>query len=135
MVSGMAKAIKGSFKVKYQPLDGDEVELDFSPPWERLPMVETIEARSGKKIPRDFESEEARAELDRICVSFEIEGKAAAAGDDEAQPIDEGFCTALEYGLPPTGGWGMGIDRMTMFLTNSNNIKEVILFPAMKPED
>merc|ERR1719375_1652634 len=76
MVSGMAKAIKGSFKVKYQPLDGDEVELDFSPPWERLPMVETIEARSGKKIPRDFESEEARAELDRICVSFEIDCKA-----------------------------------------------------------
>ena len=39
----------------------------------------------------------------------------------------------MEYGLPPTGGWGLGIDRMTMFLTDSNNIKEVILFPAMKP--
>ena len=49
--------------------------------------------------------------------------------------IDETFCTALEYGLPPTGGWGMGIDRVTMFLTDSNNIKEVLLFPAMKPED
>merc|ERR1711973_934670 len=47
----------------------------------------------------------------------------------------EDFCTALEYGLPPTGGWGMGIDRLTMFLTDSNNIKEVLLFPAMKPED
>ncbi len=45
------------------------------------------------------------------------------AGDDEAQMIDETFCTSLEYGLPPTGGWGMGIDRMAMFLTNSNNIK------------
>lgn len=44
-------------------------------------------------------------------------------GDDEAQAIDENFITALEYGLPPTGGWGMGVDRMTMFLTNSNNIK------------
>ena len=49
--------------------------------------------------------------------------------------VDENFCTALEYGLPPTGGWGMGIDRLTMFLTNSNNIKEVLFFPAMKPED
>lgn len=56
-----------------------------------------------------------------------------AAGDDEAQAVDENFCTALEYGLPPTGGWGVGIDRLTMFLTNSNNIKEVLLFPAMKP--
>lgn len=60
--------------------------------------------------------------------------KDKAAGDDEAQQVDENFCTALEYGLPPTGGWGLGIDRLTMFLTDSNNIKEVLLFPAMKPE-
>lgn len=56
-------------------------------------------------------------------------------GDDEAMFIDENFCTALEYGLPPTGGWGFGIDRFTMLLTDTNNIKEVLLFPAMKPED
>ena len=48
------------------------------------------------------------------------------AGDDEAQVVDEGFCTALEYGLPPTAGWGMGIDRVTMFLTNACNIKVCI---------
>lgn len=57
-----------------------------------------------------------------------------AAGDDEAQALDEPFCQALEYGLPPTAGWGLGIDRLTMFLTDANNIKEVLLFPAMKPE-
>ncbi|XP_074291972.1 lysine--tRNA ligase, cytoplasmic-like [Silene latifolia] len=57
------------------------------------------------------------------------------SGDDEAMALDETFCTALEYGLPPTGGWGLGIDRMTMLLTDSQNIKEVLLFPAMKPQD
>ncbi|XP_071370443.1 lysine--tRNA ligase isoform X1 [Centroberyx affinis] len=66
---------------------------------------------------------------------FEQQAKAKAEGDDEAMFIDETFCTALEYGLPPTAGWGMGIDRLTMFLTDSNNIKEVLLFPAMKPDD
>lgn len=66
---------------------------------------------------------------------FEQQAKDKLAGDDEAQAVDENFCTALEYGLPPTGGWGMGIDRVAMFLTDSNNIKEVLLFPAMKPDD
>ncbi|KAM7424146.1 hypothetical protein PAMA_000476 [Pampus argenteus] len=66
---------------------------------------------------------------------FEQQAKAKAEGDDEAMFIDETFCTALEYGLPPTAGWGLGIDRLTMFLTDSNNIKEVLLFPAMKPDD
>ncbi|XP_050425308.1 lysine--tRNA ligase isoform X2 [Adelges cooleyi] len=66
---------------------------------------------------------------------FEQQAKDKAAGDDEAQLIDENFCTSLEYGLPPTAGWGLGIDRLTMFLTDSNNIKEVLFFPAMKPDD
>ena len=65
---------------------------------------------------------------------FEQQAKDKAMGDDEAQLVDETFCNALEYGLPPTGGWGLGIDRLTMFLTDSNNIKEVLPFPAMKPE-
>lgn len=55
-------------------------------------------------------------------------------GDDESMPLDETFLNALEHGLPPTGGWGMGIDRLVMFMTSNSNIKEVLLFPAMKPE-
>mmetsp|Transcript_33758 Transcript_33758/g.68803 ORF Transcript_33758/g.68803 Transcript_33758/m.68803 type:complete len:90 (-) Transcript_33758:147-416(-) len=56
-------------------------------------------------------------------------------GDDEAMIMDDSFIAALEHGLPPTGGWGLGVDRLTMFLTNKNNIKEVLLFPAMKPTE
>ncbi|KAG5728234.1 Lysyl-tRNA synthetase, cytoplasmic [Termitomyces sp. T112] len=64
---------------------------------------------------------------------FEEQVRQKEQGDDEAQGIDETFIDALEHGLPPTGGWGMGIDRLVMFLTDSTNIKEVLLFPAMKP--
>jgi lysyl-tRNA synthetase class 2 len=66
---------------------------------------------------------------------FEEQLKDRQSGDDEAMALDETFCTALEYGLPPTGGWGLGIDRLTMMLTDSQNIKEVLLFPAMKPQE
>ncbi|VDK79487.1 unnamed protein product [Litomosoides sigmodontis] len=66
---------------------------------------------------------------------FEEQAKQKQAGDDEAQIIDENFCTALEYGLPPTAGWGIGIDRLAMILTDSNNIKEVLFFPAMRSDE
>lgn len=65
---------------------------------------------------------------------FAAQKKDVDLGDDEAQTKDELFCTALEYGLPPTAGWGMGIDRLTMMLTNQQNIKEVVLFPAMRDD-
>ena len=65
---------------------------------------------------------------------FAEQAKAKSSGDDEAMLIDEMFVTSLEYGLPPTGGWGLGIDRLTMMLADHNTIKEVLLFPMMKPD-
>ncbi|KAL8867234.1 MAG: hypothetical protein Q9174_005795, partial [Haloplaca sp. 1 TL-2023] len=65
---------------------------------------------------------------------FEEQARQKDQGDDEAQMIDENFCTSLEYGLPPTGGWGLGIDRLVMFLTDHYSIKEVLAFPFMKEE-
>lgn len=66
---------------------------------------------------------------------FAAQVKAKAQGDDEAQMMDEDFITALKYGMPPTGGVGIGIDRMIMLYTNNQSIRDVLLFPTMKPLD
>ncbi|XP_066493100.1 lysine--tRNA ligase isoform X1 [Tiliqua scincoides] len=221
MLSGLVKHLTGGYKVTYHPEgpEGPAYEIDFTPPFRIIRMVEELEKVLGVKFPASdqFETEETRTFFDTICEErgiecppprttarlldklvgeylevscinptficdhpqimsplakwhrfqpglterfelfvmkkeicnaytelndpfrqrqlFEDQAKAKAAGDDEAMFIDENFCTALEYGLPPTAGWGMGVDRVAMFLTDSNNIKEVLLFPAMKPED
>jgi len=227
MVAGMVLSIKGSYKLTYHPEgpDGPPIEIDFTPPFERIPIIEGLtkvlqEKGITEPIPpaTTFHTDETKAWFIKLLAKLDVEcsppqtvsrmvdklvgeyletqattrpifitehpqvmsplakwhrskpgiterfelfvstkevcnaytelndpvvqrerfATQAAdikAGDDEAQHIDENYITALEYGLPPTGGWGMGIDRMSMFLTDSNNIKEILLFPAMKPKE
>ncbi|XP_030944089.1 lysine--tRNA ligase, cytoplasmic-like isoform X2 [Quercus lobata] len=219
MLSGMVKELTGGYKIKYHAngLDEDPIEIDFTPPFRRIDMIEELEKMANLSIPKDFSSDEANKYLKDACTKYEIKCtppettarlldklvghfleetctnpafiinhpelmsplakwhrtkkglterfelfinkhelcnaytelndpvvqrqrfaeqlKDRQSGDDEAMALDETFCTALEYGLPPTGGWGLGIDRLAMLLTDSQNIKEVILFPTMKPQD
>ena len=92
--------------------------------------------RSGTSTSRGFELGTGYSELVDPVVQRERlveQAQLAAAGDAEAMQLDEDFLRAMEYGMPPTGGMGMGIDRLLMALTGARGIRETILFPLVRP--
>jgi len=95
-------------------------------------LVERFEAIcNGKEICNAFS--ELNDPLDQRS-RFEEQLQLAKRGDEEAMVLDEDFLRSIEYGMPPTAGLGIGIDRLSMIMTNSNSIQDVLFFPQMKPE-
>ncbi len=120
-----------------QPTFVIDYPVQISPLAKRLPDRPHLTARfephiGGEEIGNAFS--ELNDPIDQR-ERFEAQVRAGACGDEEAHPLDEDYLLAMEYGLPPTGGIGMGVDRVIMLLTGCTNLREVILFPQLRPEE
>jgi lysyl-tRNA synthetase class 2 len=139
--TGRGRLIDQLFRVAVEPkLDAPIFILDY--PIELSPLAKPKRgdpafAERFELFIGGYELANAFSELndpDDQRRRFEAQVALRAAGDEEAQALDEDYLRALEYGLPPTGGLGLGIDRLTMLVTGMRSIRDVILFPALRPE-